>query len=65
MTNTLTSFPTFEVPFGGVLPPFTPMAMRMHALTGVSAYPIAPGQGVVLDAIMPQPGKFRSSTSST
>ncbi len=29
-----------------------------HALSGVSTYPIAPGQGVVLDAIMPHPGKY-------
>src|SRR5438067_1310840 len=25
---------------------------------GVSTYPIAPGQGVVFDAIIPQPGKY-------
>ena len=29
-----------------------------HALTGVSTYPISPGQGVVFDAIMQQPGKY-------
>jgi len=29
-----------------------------HALTGVSVYTIAPGQGVVFDAIMQQPGKY-------
>lgn len=29
-----------------------------HALTGVSTYPIAPGQGVVFDLIIPQPGKY-------
>jgi nitrite reductase (NO-forming) len=29
-----------------------------HALTGVSTYPITPGQGVVFDLIIPQPGKY-------
>lgn len=29
-----------------------------HALTGVSTYPIAPGQGVVFDLIFPEPGKY-------
>ncbi len=29
-----------------------------HALTGVSIYPISPGQGVVLDAVMQQPGNY-------
>jgi nitrite reductase (NO-forming) len=29
-----------------------------HALSGASTYPIAPGQGVVFDAIIPQPGKY-------
>jgi nitrite reductase (NO-forming) len=29
-----------------------------HALTGVSTYPISPGQGVVFDAIIQQPGKY-------
>jgi nitrite reductase (NO-forming) len=29
-----------------------------HALTGVSTYPIAPGQGVVFDLIIPQAGKY-------
>jgi hypothetical protein len=28
-----------------------------HAHTGVSTYPIAPGQGVIFDAIMSEPGK--------
>jgi nitrite reductase (NO-forming) len=29
-----------------------------HALTGVSTYPIAPGQGVIFDAVMSEPGKY-------
>ena len=29
-----------------------------HALTGVSTYPIAPGQGVVFDLIFPEPGRY-------
>ncbi len=29
-----------------------------HELTGVSTYPITPGQGVVFDLIIPQPGKY-------
>ena len=29
-----------------------------HALAGVSTYPIAPGQGVVFDLVVPQPGKY-------
>jgi nitrite reductase (NO-forming) len=29
-----------------------------HALTGVSTYPIAPGQGVVFDLILPEPGNY-------
>jgi nitrite reductase (NO-forming) len=29
-----------------------------HALTGVSTYPIAPGQGVVFDLIIPKSGKY-------
>ncbi|HEU5011143.1 MAG TPA: multicopper oxidase domain-containing protein [Roseiflexaceae bacterium] len=29
-----------------------------HALTGVSTYPIAPGQGVVFDLVIPQAGKY-------
>ncbi|MDD5371559.1 MAG: multicopper oxidase domain-containing protein [Anaerolineaceae bacterium] len=29
-----------------------------HTLTGVSTFPIAPGEGVVFDLIIPQPGKY-------
>ena len=29
-----------------------------HALTGASTYPIAPGQGIVFDSIMQEPGKY-------
>ena len=30
----------------------------IHALTGVSTYSVAPGQGVVFDLSIPQPGKY-------
>lgn len=43
---------------GGMFAAVYPDGDATHALTGVSTYPIAPGQGVVLDAIMPQPGKY-------
>jgi nitrite reductase (NO-forming) len=29
-----------------------------HALTGVQTYPVAPGQGVVFDLVIPQPGQY-------
>jgi nitrite reductase (NO-forming) len=29
-----------------------------HVLTGVSTYPVAPGEGVVFDLVVPQPGKY-------
>ncbi|HEX5415920.1 MAG TPA: multicopper oxidase domain-containing protein, partial [Chloroflexota bacterium] len=29
-----------------------------HALSGVSVYPVAPGEGVVFDLVIPQPGKY-------
>ncbi|HSB81972.1 MAG TPA: multicopper oxidase domain-containing protein, partial [Candidatus Methylomirabilis sp.] len=29
-----------------------------HALTGVSTYPLAPGQGAVFDLVIPEPGKY-------
>lgn len=43
---------------GGMFAAVYPDGDAAHALTGVSTYPISPGQGVVLDAIMPQPGKY-------
>ncbi|MBA2586614.1 MAG: nitrite reductase, partial [Chthoniobacterales bacterium] len=43
---------------GGMFAAVYPDGDAKHALTGVSTYPISPGQGVVLDAIMPQPGKY-------
>ena len=43
---------------GGMFAAVYPDADAKHALTGVSTYPIAPGQGVVFDAIIPQPGKY-------
>ncbi len=43
---------------GGIFTAVYPDGDATHALTGVSTYPIAPGQGVVFDAIMQQPGKY-------
>lgn len=43
---------------GGMFAAVYPDGDATHALTGVSTYPIAPGQGVVLDMIMPHPGKY-------
>ena len=43
---------------GGMFAAVYPDSDSKHALSGVSTYPIAPGQGVVFDAIMSQPGKY-------
>jgi nitrite reductase (NO-forming) len=43
---------------GGIFDAVYPDGEAAHALGGVSTYPISPGQGVVLDAIMQQPGKY-------
>jgi len=43
---------------GGMFAAVYPDADAKHALSGVSTYPIAPGQGVIFDAVMPQPGKY-------
>ena len=43
---------------GGMFAAVYPDGDASHALTGVSTYPIAPGQGVVFDTIMQQPGKY-------
>ncbi|HEX5490762.1 MAG TPA: multicopper oxidase domain-containing protein [Candidatus Udaeobacter sp.] len=43
---------------GGMFAAVYPDGDANHALTGVSTYPISPGQGVVFDAIMEQPGKY-------
>ena len=43
---------------GGMFAVVYPDADAKHALSGVSTYPIAPGQGVIFDAIMPHPGKY-------
>ena len=43
---------------GGMFASVYPDADAKHALTGVSTYPIAPGEGVVFDAIMSRPGKY-------
>ena len=43
---------------GAVFSTVYPDSNPEHALTGVSTYPIAPGQGVVFDLVIPQPGKY-------
>ncbi|MGE5212484.1 MAG: multicopper oxidase domain-containing protein [Nitrospirota bacterium] len=43
---------------GGMFAAVYPDGDASHALTGVSTYLIGPGQGVVFDAIMQQPGKY-------
>jgi nitrite reductase (NO-forming) len=43
---------------GGMFAAVYPDADPNHALTSVSTYPIAPGQGVIFDAIIPAPGKY-------
>jgi nitrite reductase (NO-forming) len=43
---------------GGIFTAVYPDGDATHALTGVSTYPISPGQGAVFDAIMQQPGKY-------
>ncbi|MGH8092495.1 MAG: hypothetical protein ACREIF_03350 [Chthoniobacterales bacterium] len=43
---------------GGMFAAVYPDGDAKHALNGVSTYPIAPGQGVILDAIMPHSGKY-------
>jgi nitrite reductase (NO-forming) len=43
---------------GGMFAAVYPDGDANHAFTGVSTYPIGPGQGVVFDAIMQQPGKY-------
>jgi nitrite reductase (NO-forming) len=43
---------------GGMFAAVYPDADAKHALSGVSTYPIAPGQGVVFDAIITQAGKY-------
>ena len=43
---------------GGMFAAVYPDGDASHALTGVSTYPISPGQGVIFDAIMSQPGEY-------
>lgn len=43
---------------GGMFAAAYPDGDATHALSGVSTYPIAPGQGVVFDAIIPHPGQY-------
>jgi nitrite reductase (NO-forming) len=43
---------------GGMFAVVYPDGDTAHSLNGVSTYPIAPGQGVVFDAIIPHPGKY-------
>ncbi len=43
---------------GAIFASVYPDADATHALSGVSTYSIAPGQGVVFDLVIPQPGKY-------
>jgi nitrite reductase (NO-forming) len=43
---------------GGIFDTVYPDGDAAHALKGVSTYPIAPGEGIVFDAIMQQPGQY-------
>lgn len=43
---------------GGMFSALYPDGDPSHALTGVSTYPISPGQGIVVDTVMQQPGKY-------
>jgi nitrite reductase (NO-forming) len=43
---------------GGMFAAVYPDADMNHALSGVSTYAIAPGQGAILDAIISQPGQY-------
>ncbi len=43
---------------GGIFQAVYPDGDPVHALAGVSTYEIAPGQGVVFDLTIPQPGQY-------
>jgi nitrite reductase (NO-forming) len=43
---------------GGIFAAVYPDADASHALSGVSTYSVAPGQGVIFDAIISQPGLY-------
>lgn len=52
--NLPSAFHVIGAMFAAVYPDGDPA----HALTGVSTYPIAPGQGAVFDLVIPEPGKY-------
>jgi nitrite reductase (NO-forming) len=52
--NLVSSFHMIGAIFAAVYPD----ANADHALNGVQTYPIAPGQGVVFDLVIPQPGNY-------
>jgi nitrite reductase (NO-forming) len=43
---------------GAIFAAVYPDGDSAHALNGVQTYPVAPGQGVVFDLVIPQPGKY-------
>jgi nitrite reductase (NO-forming) len=43
---------------GGIFESVYPDGDAAHALSGVSTYPLAPGQGAVFDIVLAQPGKY-------
>jgi nitrite reductase (NO-forming) len=52
------SLPSAFHVIGGMFAAVYPDGDAAHALTGVSTWEVAPGQGVVFDIIIPQPGKY-------
>jgi nitrite reductase (NO-forming) len=52
------SLPSAFHVIGAIFSAVYPDGNPEHALTGVSTYPIAPGQGVVFDLVIPQAGKY-------
>lgn len=43
---------------GAIFAAVYPDGVTAHALDGVSTYEVAPGQGVIFDLVIPQPGKY-------
>lgn len=52
------NFPTAFHVIGGIFETVYPDGDATHALSGVSTYPLAPGQGAVFDIVLAQPGKY-------
>ncbi len=50
-------YSSFHV-IGGIFEAVYPDGDAAHALTGVSTYPLGPGQGAVFDIVLAEPGKY-------